>query len=61
MSSVFEKLPRPPKLIGRMVIIDYATLIAVMIYSIITGNLSILAIGIIGIPIVYSLQRLGAG
>ncbi|MGC8505230.1 MAG: hypothetical protein ACP5NK_00760 [Thermoplasmata archaeon] len=61
MGNVFENLPKLPKLIGRMVIIDYAALIAVIIYSIITGNLSIFAIGIIGIPIIYFLQRLGAG
>lgn len=59
--NIFSRLPKPPKLLSRMIWIEYSTLAGVILYSIVTLNLPILAMGIIGIPIIYSLQKLGAG
>ncbi|MGC8562921.1 MAG: hypothetical protein ACP5NO_07000 [Thermoplasmata archaeon] len=60
MNDLFSKLPKPPKLLSRIIIIEYGTLAGVIVYSISIRNIAILAIGLIGIPIIYALQRLGA-
>ncbi len=60
MSDVFDRLPKPPKLLSRMAWLEYSTICAVIVYSLITFNAAILAIGVIGMLIIYSLQRLGA-
>ncbi len=60
MSEVFDRLPKAPKLLSRMAWIEYATVGGVTVYSIITLNTAIFAIGVVGIAIVYALQRLGA-
>ncbi|SIM79405.1 hypothetical protein [Cuniculiplasma divulgatum] len=60
MSDVFDRLPKAPKLLSRMAWLEYSTVIAVIVYSLIIFNEAILAIGLVGILIVYSLQRLGA-
>lgn len=60
MSDVFDRLPKAPKLLSRMAWIEYATVGGVTVYSLISRNAAIFAIEVIGIAIVYALQRLGA-
>ncbi len=61
MAPFFRRLPPPPPLIGRLLVVNYSACAIAIGYGVIFGFAPAVVIGILGLPVFWGMQRLGAG